>query len=52
MGQGDTTGAWKLTKSFSYGANGENLSLVDSPVNGTTSKKVFYGANPAAMSKP
>ena len=42
----DTSGAWKTSKSYSYGANGENLSLVDSPVNGTTSKKSFYGTNP------
>jgi RHS repeat-associated protein len=45
--QRDTAaGVWKTTKSYSYGAAGENLSLVDSPVNGTTSKKMFYGANP------
>jgi RHS repeat-associated protein len=42
----DTAGAWKTSKSYAYGANGENLSLVDSPVNGTTSKKAFYGTNP------
>ncbi len=42
----DTTGVWKVAKSYSYGAQGENLSLIDSPVNGTTSKKSFYGANP------
>ncbi|NIK62307.1 polymorphic toxin-type HINT domain-containing protein [Kribbella shirazensis] len=42
----DTGGVWKVAKSYSYGAAGENLSLVDSPVNGTTSKKMFYGANP------
>jgi RHS repeat-associated protein len=44
--QKDTSGAYKVSKSYSYGANGENLSLVDSPVNGTTSKKSFYGTNP------
>ncbi|TCC16724.1 DNRLRE domain-containing protein [Kribbella sindirgiensis] len=42
----DTAGTWKTSKSYAYGANGENLSLVDSPVNGTTSKKSFYGTNP------
>jgi RHS repeat-associated protein len=42
----DTAGAWKVSKSYAYGAKGENLSLVDSPVNGTTSKKSFYGTNP------
>jgi hypothetical protein len=42
----DTAGAWKTSKSYSYGAHGENLSLVDSPVNGTTSEKSFYGTNP------
>ncbi|TCC35300.1 DNRLRE domain-containing protein, partial [Kribbella speibonae] len=42
----DTGGTWKVSKSYAYGANGENLSLVDSPVNGTTSKKSFYGTNP------
>jgi hypothetical protein len=34
----DSTGTWKTSKSYAYGAAGENLSLVDSPVNGTTSK--------------
>ncbi|TDO52988.1 RHS repeat-associated protein [Kribbella sp. VKM Ac-2571] len=42
----DTAGAWKVSKSYAYGAKGENLSLVDSPVNSTTSKKSFYGTNP------
>ncbi|TCO12830.1 RHS repeat-associated protein [Kribbella steppae] len=42
----DTSGAWKVSKSYAYGASGENLSLVDTPVNGTTSKKSFYGVNP------
>ncbi|MFD7156160.1 RHS repeat-associated core domain-containing protein [Kribbella sp. NPDC059898] len=42
----DTAGTWKTSKSYSYGAGGDNLSLVDSPVNGTTSKKSFYGTNP------
>jgi RHS repeat-associated protein len=42
----DTTGTWTTSKSYAYGAKGENLSLVDSPVNGTTSKKSFYGTNP------
>ncbi|MEV6268469.1 RHS repeat-associated core domain-containing protein [Kribbella sp. NPDC051936] len=42
----DTAGTWKVSKSYAYGASGENLSLVDSPVNGTTSKKSFYGTNP------
>ncbi|MFI6675253.1 DNRLRE domain-containing protein [Kribbella sp. NPDC050470] len=41
-----TSGAWEVSKAYAYGANGENLSLVDSPVNGTTSKKSFYGVNP------
>ncbi|TCC03977.1 DNRLRE domain-containing protein [Kribbella soli] len=44
--QKDTAGTWKVSKSYAYGAKGENLSLVDSPVNGTTSKKSFYGTNP------
>ncbi|WP_165949445.1 RHS repeat-associated core domain-containing protein [Kribbella turkmenica] len=42
----DTAGVWKVSKSYAYGAGGENLSLVDSPVNGTTSSKSFYGTNP------
>ncbi len=42
----DTAGTWKVSKSFAYGANGENLSLVDTPVNTTTSKKSYYGLNP------
>ena len=42
----DSSGAWKTSKSYAYGAGGENLSLVDSPVNGSTSKKSFYGTNP------
>ncbi|RZU16298.1 RHS repeat-associated protein [Kribbella rubisoli] len=42
----DTSGTWKTSKSYAYGAGGENLSLVDSPVSGTTSKKSFYGTNP------
>ncbi|MER7243310.1 DNRLRE domain-containing protein [Kribbella sp. NPDC000426] len=42
----DTAGTWKTSKSYAYGASGENLSLVDSPVNGTTSKKSYYGTNP------
>ncbi|WP_410790922.1 RHS repeat-associated core domain-containing protein [Kribbella sp. C-35] len=44
--QKDTAGTWKVSKSYAYGASGENLSLVDSPVNGSTSKKSFYGTNP------
>ncbi|TDD15884.1 DNRLRE domain-containing protein, partial [Kribbella turkmenica] len=42
----DTAGVWKVSKSYAYGAGGENLSLVDSPVNGSTSSKSFYGTNP------
>ncbi|WP_233712506.1 polymorphic toxin-type HINT domain-containing protein [Kribbella turkmenica] len=42
----DTAGTWKVSKSYAYGAGGENLSLVDSPVNGSTSSKSFYGTNP------
>ena len=42
----DSNGIWKTSKSYAYGAGGENLSLIDSPVNGTTSKKSFYGTNP------
>jgi RHS repeat-associated protein len=42
----DTSGAFKVTKSYAYGAAGENLSLVDTPINTTTSKKSFYGTNP------
>ncbi|MFD7156158.1 DNRLRE domain-containing protein [Kribbella sp. NPDC059898] len=42
----DSTSTWKTSKSYSYGASGENLSLVDSPINGTTSKKSYYGTNP------
>ncbi len=42
----DTAGTWKVSKSYAYGANGENLSLVDTPVNTTTSKKSYYGTNP------
>jgi hypothetical protein len=42
----DTAGTWKVSKSYAYGASGENLSLVDFPVNTTTSKKTYYGVNP------
>ncbi|MFI6826993.1 RHS repeat-associated core domain-containing protein [Kribbella sp. NPDC050241] len=42
----DTSGTWKVSKSYAYGAGGENLSLVDTPVNTTTTKKSFYGTNP------
>ncbi|MFK4087510.1 GH-E family nuclease, partial [Kribbella sp. NPDC020789] len=42
----DTAGTWKISKSYAYGANGENLSLVDTPVNTTTTKKSYYGLNP------
>lgn len=44
--QKDTSGVFKVSKSYAYGANGENLSLVDTPVNTTTTKKSFYGVNP------
>ncbi|MEU4295011.1 DNRLRE domain-containing protein [Kribbella sp. NPDC026596] len=44
--QKDTSGTWKTSKSYSYGAGGENLSLVDTPVNTTTSEKSYYGTNP------
>ncbi|MEU4395899.1 RHS repeat-associated core domain-containing protein [Kribbella sp. NPDC023855] len=44
--QKDTAGAYKVTKSYAYGATGENLSLTDTPINTTTSKKSFYGTNP------
>jgi RHS repeat-associated protein len=44
--QKDTTGAYKVSKSYAYGTAGENLSLVDTPVNTSTSKKSFYGVNP------
>jgi hypothetical protein len=36
-----TAGAWKTSESCSYGACGENLSLVDSPVSDTSSEKSF-----------
>ncbi|MFK4086659.1 RNase A-like domain-containing protein, partial [Kribbella sp. NPDC020789] len=42
----DTAGTWKISKSYAYGANGENLSLTDTPVNTTTTKKSYYGLNP------
>ncbi|MEV6895413.1 hypothetical protein [Kribbella sp. NPDC051137] len=42
----DSTRTWKTSRSYAYGASGENLSLVDAPVNGSTSKKTFYGTNP------
>jgi RHS repeat-associated protein len=42
----DTAGVFKVTKSYAYGAAGENLSLTDTPINTTTSKKSFYGTNP------
>jgi hypothetical protein len=41
-----STGVWKTSKSYTYRVGGENLSLIDSPVNGTTSAKSFYGTNP------
>jgi RHS repeat-associated protein len=44
--QKDTTGAFKVSKSYAYGADGETLSLVDTPVNTTTTKKSYYGVNP------
>jgi RHS repeat-associated protein len=44
--QKDSTGVYKVTKSYSYGAGGENLSLVDTPVNTGTTKKSYYGVNP------
>lgn len=44
--QKDTTGAYKVSKSYAYGAAGENLSLVDTPVNTSTTKKSYYGVNP------
>jgi RHS repeat-associated protein len=44
--QRDTAGVWKTTKSYAYGAGGENLSLVDTPVSTGVSKKMFYGTNP------
>jgi RHS repeat-associated protein len=44
--QKDTSGVYKVSKSYAYGARGENLSLVDTPVNTTTTKKSFYGTNP------
>jgi hypothetical protein len=42
----DSTGTWKTSKSYSYGAHGENLSLVDSSSTAPRSKKSFYGTNP------
>ncbi|MFC5268522.1 DNRLRE domain-containing protein [Kribbella qitaiheensis] len=42
----DTAGTWKTSKSYAYGPGGENLSLVDTPVNTTTTKKSYYGTNP------
>ncbi len=42
----DTDLVWQVSKSYAYGAAGENLSLVDTPVNTGTTKKSFYGTNP------
>ncbi|MEV0794771.1 DNRLRE domain-containing protein [Kribbella sp. NPDC050459] len=44
--QKDSTGTYEVSKAYAYGASGENLSLVDTPVNASTTKKVFYGVNP------
>ena len=45
--QKNTSGAWAITKSYSYGPGGEQLSMVDSPLNGTDPAQTFYyGTNP------
>ena len=44
--QTNTGGAYEVAKVFTYGAGGEKLGLVDTPVNGTTTKKSYYGLNP------
>ena len=44
--QTNTAGTFEVAKVFSYGPGGEKLSLVDTPVNATTTKKFFYGTNP------
>jgi hypothetical protein len=44
--QTNTSDVYEVSKVYAYGADGEKLSLVDTPVNGTTTKNSFYGVNP------
>lgn len=44
--QTNTAGAFEVAKVYSYGPGGEKLSLIDTPVNETTTKKSYYGTNP------
>ncbi|MFC7362574.1 RHS repeat-associated core domain-containing protein [Nocardioides astragali] len=45
--QKNSSGAWAITKAYSYGPGGEHLSMVDTPLNGTGSAQTFYyGTNP------
>jgi RHS repeat-associated protein len=44
--QTNTGGTYEVSKAYTYGPGGQKLSLVDTPVNGTTTKKFFYGTNP------
>jgi RHS repeat-associated protein len=45
--QKNASGAWSVTKAYSYGPGGEHLSMVETPLAGTTpAQTYFYGTNP------
>jgi RHS repeat-associated protein len=44
--QTNPAGTYEVSKVYTYGPGGEKLALIDTPVNGTTTKKSYYGLNP------
>ena len=45
--QKNTSGAWAVTKAYTYGPGGEKIGMVDTPLTGGTGpKSYYYGANP------
>lgn len=45
--QKNSSGAWAVSKAFSYAPSGEPLSMVDTPLGGTEAPKtLYYGTNP------
>lgn len=44
--QQNAAGAWSISKSYVYGAGGEKIAMVDSPVGGSTPATYYYGTNP------
>lgn len=44
--QTNTSGAWEVSKRYTYAPDGSKLMLVDTPVNDSSSKEYFYSTNP------